>query len=101
VPPSAEDIAAQRQAQAGALEAFSTDFEIWKNKRSAVKIMQLKKDGPFKTVRQWVGQFYKPQEEARAVQQELNGVYPVLDFPQPDKSWIEQGFEKGLFVGKS
>ncbi|MDY0006760.1 MAG: Rieske 2Fe-2S domain-containing protein [Spongiibacteraceae bacterium] len=101
VPPSAEDIAAQRQAQAGALEAFSTDFEIWKNKRSAVKIMQLKKDGPFKTVRRWVGQFYKPQEEARAVQQELNGVYPVLDFPQPDKSWIEQGFEKGLFVGKS
>jgi len=97
VPPSAQDIATQLGAQAGALEAFSTDFEIWKNKRSALKVMQLKTDGPFNTVRKWAGQFYKPRADAKVLQQELNGTYPVLDFPQPPRSWQEQGFEKGLF----
>ncbi len=97
VPPSAEDIAMQKEMQAGALAAFATDFEVWKNKRSALKVMQLKKDGPFNTVRKWVGQFYMPREEAKLRQQELNGVYPVLDFPQPPRSYQEEGYEKGLF----
>lgn len=96
-PPSEADIAAQKEAQAGALEAFAADFEIWKNKRSAIKIMQLKKDGPFRKVREWVSQFYMPREEAKALQQELNGVYPVQDFPQPSSSWQEEGFERDLF----
>lgn len=101
VPPSAEDIANQKAAQAAVLEAFATDFEIWKNKRPALKVMQLKKDGPFNMVRKWVGQFYKPREEAKLVQQELNGVHAVLDMPQPSKSWQEQGFEIGLFGEKA
>jgi 3-ketosteroid 9alpha-monooxygenase subunit A len=62
--------------------------------------MQLKKDGPFNTVRKWAGQFYKPRADAKALQLELNGTYPVLDFPQPPRSWQEQGFENGLFGEK-
>ncbi len=96
-PPSAEDVATQRAAQAGALEAFATDFEIWKNKRAAIKVMQLKTDGPFNNVRKWVGQFYKSREDARMVQQELNGVYAVQQFPQPSRELREKGYEDGLF----
>jgi 3-ketosteroid 9alpha-monooxygenase subunit A len=88
---------AARTAQAGALEAFATDFEIWKNKRPAIKVMQLKTDGPFNLVRKWVGQFYKTREDARAVQQELNGVHPVQKFPQPSMELRERGYEAGLF----
>jgi len=97
VPPSAEDIAAQQAAQAGALEAFGTDFEIWKTKRSALKVMQLKTDGPFNTVRKWVGQFYMPREDAGQLRQQINGVYPVTNFPQPPRDWQEKGYEDGLF----
>ncbi|MFM7785639.1 MAG: Rieske 2Fe-2S domain-containing protein [Gammaproteobacteria bacterium] len=97
VPPSAEDIAAQKAAQAGALEAFGTDFEIWKTKRSALKVMQLKTDGPFNTVRKWVGQFYMPREDARQLREQINGVYPVTNFPQPPRDWQQKGYEDGLF----
>lgn len=97
VPPSAADIAAQKAAQAGALEAFATDFEIWKNKRAAIKVMQLKTDGPFNLVRKWVGQFYMPREQALALRAELNGVHPVHKFPQPSTALRETGYETGLF----
>ena len=86
-------------AQEGALAAFATDFEIWKNKRAALKVMQLKTDGPFNTVRKWVSQFYMPREQARQLQQELNGVYPVLNFPQPSEEIRNRGNAEGLFGG--
>ena len=59
--------------------------------------MQLKNDGPFNNLRKWVGQFYKPREEARLVQQALNGVHPVRDFPQPSRDLRERGYEDGLY----
>lgn len=97
-PPSEEDIQGAKEAQAGALQAFSADFDVWKNKKSAIKVMQLKSDGPFRTVRKWVNQFYMPREDAKKVQQELNGVLPLENFPQPDKKWQEEGFEKDCFL---
>ncbi len=96
-PPSAEDIAAQQAAQAGALEAFGTDFEIWKNKRSAIKVMQLKTDGPFNSVRKWVGSFYQPRDQGQALREQMNGVQAVHNFPQPPRSYQEQGFESDMF----
>ena len=72
-----------RQTQAGALEAFATDFQIWRHKRPALKIMALKKDGPFKIGRQWYAQFYKPRVDAPAVWDTLNGVYHVPDVDTP------------------
>lgn len=97
-PPSAEDIAAQKEAQAGALVAFATDFEIWQNKRPALRVMQMKKDGPFNKVRRWVSQFYMPREDAKAIQQELNGIHAVLDFPQPEGDRKGGDFESELFA---
>jgi len=55
VPHTDADIAAAREIQAGALFAFSADFDVWRHKRPALKIMQMKKDGPFKLVRKWYG----------------------------------------------
>jgi len=101
VPPSEADIDGAKQAQAGALVAFSADFDVWKNKKSALTVMQLKTDGPFRTIRKWVGQFYMPREAAKAVQEELNGVVAALNFPQPDPKWQQEGFENDCFKDTS
>jgi len=78
-----EDRELARMQQAGALEAFATDFQIWRYKRPATKIMALKKDGPFKTGRQWYSQFYQPRSDAQGTAQALNGIYHVPDVDTP------------------
>ena len=70
-----EDKEMAKQIQAGALEAFAADFNVWQYKRPALKIMQLKTDGPFRTGRKWYSQFYTDREGARAIQDELNGMH--------------------------
>ena len=80
------DRAAAKAAQAGALEAFGADFNVWKYKRPALKIMQLKTDGPFRTNRKWYSQFYATPEEARAIQAELNGFHYTLDMTKPSEA---------------
>ena len=69
-----EDREAARQAQAGALEAFGADFNVWQNKRPALKIMQLKTDGPFRVGRKWYSQFFATPDDAATVRSEVNGV---------------------------
>ena len=69
------DKAAAIATQAGALEAFATDFEIWKHKRPALKIMQLKSDGPFRTGRKWYSQFYATPEDSQTIRGEVNGIH--------------------------
>lgn len=92
-PANNADRAAAKQVQANALVAFSADFNIWKNKRPAVKIMQLKNDGPFKHVRQWYGQFYQSPEDAKKTQQSLNGKLYTngMDKPEDRGHDIDQG----------
>lgn len=90
-----ENLDLARQKQDGATEAFSADFHIWRNKRPALKVMQLKTDGPFNTVRKWCNQFYSPAEVAKDIQQEINGIHTVPNLPTPDAKWLET--ETGLF----
>lgn len=78
-----ENRAAQQQSQAGALEAFSADFNVWGNKRPALKVMQLKTDGPFRTVRKWYSQFHATQEGANEIRAELNGILHTESLPTP------------------
>ncbi|MAT91162.1 MAG: (2Fe-2S)-binding protein [Halioglobus sp.] len=96
-PASAADIDNARQAQAGALAAFSADFEVWKHKAPAIKVMQTRNDGHFNIQRKWVSQFYMPAAEARKVQEEINGVLPVAEFPQPSRAGRDAGFEDDCF----
>jgi 3-ketosteroid 9alpha-monooxygenase subunit A len=69
-----EDIAVQKEIQAGVLEAFAADFNVWATKRPALKIMQLKTDGPFNKGRKWYSQFYSEQGSVPAIREELNGL---------------------------
>lgn len=82
--PTEEDIAVAKGIQAGALEAFAADFDVWKHKRSAVRIIQLPKDGPFNVGRKWYKQFYDSVANATTYQGEVNGIHQIKDFPVPD-----------------
>jgi 3-ketosteroid 9alpha-monooxygenase subunit A len=78
-----EDRETARTFQAGALEAFGADFNIWANKRPALKIMQLKTDGPFRTVRKWYSQFYAAPDDVAAIHAEVNGIHHTLEMAAP------------------
>ena len=78
-----EDRAAQKEAQAGALEAFGADFNVWQNKQPALKIMQLKSDGPFNRNRKWYSQFYAARDGVAAIRDEVNGIVPTLGMATP------------------
>lgn len=97
VPATAEDKARAKELQAGALEAFATDFQVWEHKKPALKVLQTPKDGQFRKARTWAGQFYMNREDAAEVQKKLNGVQPVKGFPQPTMEAREAGFEDDCF----
>ena len=80
IPHSEEDIATAKGIQAGALDAFAADFDVWRHKRSAIRIMQMPNDGPFKMVRKWYAQFFDTRANASKYLDEANGIYhiPVL-----------------------
>ena len=91
---SDEDRAAAEVAHAGALEAFSADFNIWLNKRPALTVMQLKTDGPFRTGRKWYSQFYETPEKAARIQEEVNGFHYTLNMPKPAE--MNHDIDEGL-----
>ena len=94
-PPTQEDIAAARQVQAGALTAFAADFDVWRHKRPAIRIMRLRKDGPFNTLRKWYAQFYDKRAKAGAYHAQVNGRYFIPDFDKPGER--HQALDQGLF----
>ena len=95
VPHSEEDIATARGIQAGALQAFAADFDVWRHKRSAIRVMQMPNDGPFKMVRKWYAQFFDSRENAPKYLDEAAGVYHVPSLGQPGDAARE--LEVGLF----
>lgn len=101
VPATEDEIAIARQTQAAALQAFSADFEIWTHKKPAINVMQTKKDGQFRAMRKWVGQFYMSAEAAKQVQEDINGVLAVPDFPQPNTTLRDAGFEDDCYESLS
>jgi 3-ketosteroid 9alpha-monooxygenase subunit A len=92
-PANEADKAAQKGAQAGALEAFGADFNVWQYKRPALKIMQLKTDGPFRTNRKWYSQFYATPQDAEGIRKEVNGIVhtPGMATPAERDHNIDQG----------
>lgn len=97
VPPTHADIAKARALQEGALGAFAADFDVWKNKNPAKKIMRLKTDGRFDLVRKWVGQWYMSAEDAEAVRAEINGIHAIPGMPQPSDEQKSSGYEDDCF----
>ncbi len=78
-----EDYDMARQVQAGALEAFSKDFEIWQHKAPALKPMAMKTEGPFLNNRKWYGTFYGDSGNELTGQSALNGFYHVPGVATP------------------
>ena len=57
--------------------------------------MQLRKDGPFRTMRQWYGQFYDERSKVGQYHAKLNGRHPIHGFERPgDRHMVMEG---GLF----
>ena len=88
------DRAAAKEAQAGALEAFGADFNVWQNKNPALKIMQLKTDGPFNRNRKWYSQFYATPDTVGAIRDEVNGVVPTQGMATPAEA--NHSIDEGL-----
>lgn len=80
------DIATAKGIQAGALAAFSTDFDVWAHKRPALRILQLKTDGPFAKGRTWYKQFYQPDRSNREFFDKVNGIHHIENFDKPDEN---------------
>jgi len=95
--PTEQDKVVAREIQAGALQAFSSDFEIWKYKRPALQIMQLPTDGPFGKGRRWYSQFYDVRAQSAKYRDPLNGVHHMRDVSPPSDSARE--LERGLSFG--
>ena len=85
-PTTDADRAAQKEFQAGALEGFGADFNVWQYKRPALKIMQLKTDGPFNRNRKWYSQFYAAPDQVQAIRDEVNGIVPTKGMQTPDEA---------------
>lgn len=85
-PPTDSDRVLAQETQAESLASLSADFSVWRNKRPAIRVMQLPTDGPFKLGREWNRQFYVDRGAAEGIQATINGVYPVtsIDPPGPD-----------------
>jgi len=79
--PTREETELAKKAQAGALASLLADFGVWRNKSPATRIIQLPTDGPFNICRKWYSQFYMPVDDAKNLQREIDGIYPVKDFP--------------------
>ena len=79
--PTDEDIANARAGQAGSLDAFSQDFEIWANKRPCINPLAVPADGPFAKVRMWYRQFYNERAKAAEFQARAAGFHTVKGMP--------------------
>lgn len=81
--PTDEDIANAKMAQEGALAAFAQDFQIWANKRPAIKIMATPVEGNFRLGRIWYKQFYNPLAKAGEYHEKVNGKHLLRNLPGP------------------
>lgn len=80
-----EDKAIAKEVQAGALQAFAADFDVWRHKRSATRIIQLKTDGPFAKGRIWYKQFYQTDRDNREFFEQVNGIHHINGFATPNE----------------
>jgi 3-ketosteroid 9alpha-monooxygenase subunit A len=90
---TAEDKEMAKAIQAGALEAFSKDFEIWQHKKPALKPMAMKTEGPFLKGRKWYSQFYADRADVKSTQDTVNGLYhvPGVQTPAERNHAIDEG----------
>ncbi len=82
-PPTDADREYWSQTDAGALQAFSADFDVWRTKKPAIRIIQMPTDGPFDKVRRWYSQFFAEASSVPAIRASLNGAIADTGLPAP------------------
>jgi len=88
--PGPEELEQAKQLQAGALDSLAADFGVWKQKKPALRVLQIKTDGPFARGRHWYKQFYMPLAECGSIQEEVNGRCGVEGLaPPPPESVLD------------
>ena len=97
-PPTDVDRENWAQADAGALQAFSADFDVWRTKKPAIRIMQLPTDGPFDKVSRWYSQFYAESGSVPSVRSSLNGTIADTGLPAPSAERRDVEAQAGLLV---
>ena len=63
-------------------KGLMADAEVWRFKRSALPIMQLPGDGPFRQSRVWYSQFYNPRAKAAEIIARVAGTHRSKHWPQ-------------------
>lgn len=89
--PGPEELEQAKQLQAGALDSLAADFGIWKQKKPALRVLQIKTDGPFARGRRWYKQFYMPLAECGSIQEEVNGRCGVEGLAPPPRESVLDG----------
>ena len=79
--PDAADRERLRRIDESLARGLGDDFEIWANKRPALKVMQIPTDGPFAQSRVWYSQFYNPRHRAPEILARVQGVHRVRNKP--------------------
>ena len=59
--------------------ALAQDVEVWQHKRPCINPMAVRGDGPFGKLRIWYKQFYNPRDEAKKIQERVNGLVVSVD----------------------
>lgn len=81
-----------------AVSYFGKEFALYRGESGRIVMLDAYcKHSQYKSVRKWLSQFYMPEHDARAIREEINGVLPVVDFPQPSTEARDAGFEDDCF----
>jgi 3-ketosteroid 9alpha-monooxygenase subunit A len=89
-----EDRAVAKEVQAGALQAFAADFDVWTHKRSATRVLQVQTDGPFAKGRTWYKQYYDVKTNRSNFTDKVNGIHHIPNFETPSEEASAFGAEK-------
>jgi 3-ketosteroid 9alpha-monooxygenase subunit A len=81
--PGEDDHAQAQMVQRAVLAAFQQDFDIWRNKKPAVRIMGLPTERNFQLGRIWYRQFYNPRNRVDEVHLRVNGKHVPTHKEQP------------------
>ncbi len=79
--PTDEDVAAARAYQKLSRDGLAQDFEIWANKESCLRPMQMPRDGNFLKVRTWYKQFYNGRADIADILERCEGRYVIPGMP--------------------
>lgn len=87
--PGNDDRAKAKAIQNEVLAAFQQDFDIWRNKKPAVRIMGVPTERNFQLGRIWYRQFYNPRARVEEYHRRTNGKHVPIHKERPPTGSLE------------